>query len=309
MNKELSIPGSSKLIDLIFYGNYFYGICAVALSIEANLQQRIPLNNFFYFFLVFIGAVLVYTYPYVRRSIGESADKRTNWYSRNYNFVFASQLSFTIILCLSFVWVTWKHNEIFYEMTIEQWIILLIFPVVAALYYGNKIILRKYSLRNIGWLKPFVIGFTWAGVVTVYPALAYSLFNKIEYQLSWVTALLFLKNLMFVAVLCIMFDIKDYAADYISRLKTFVVDFGLRKTIFTILFPLSVIGLLSFLYYAISHDFSVMKVILNLVPFILLFSVARSLRRRRSILYYLTVVDGLMLIKAICGIIAISFFD
>jgi hypothetical protein len=39
-----------------------------------------------------------------------------------------------------------------------------------------------------------------------------------------------------------MFDIKDYAADHNHQLKTFVVRYGLRKTIFYILIPLTLVS-------------------------------------------------------------------
>jgi hypothetical protein len=190
-----------------------------------------------------------------------------------------------------------------------QWLLIFIFPLVAALYYGINSISGKYNLRKIGWLKPFIIGFAWAGLVTIYPVLFYDIINKLEYKLNWIAGLLFLKNFMFITVLCIMFDIKDYAADYISRVKTFVVKVGLRKTIFYILLPLTILGLISFIYYAITHQFHQIKLLLNVIPFISLIIVARSLYRRRSIMYYLIIIDGLMLVKAICGSIAMMYFQ
>ena len=60
---------------------------------------------------------------------------------------------------------------------------------------------------------------------------------------------------------------------------------------------------------ATTHQFNWVKVLLNTIPFLLLVVAAVSLlRRRRSLLYYLIVVDGLMLVKAVCGIIAMLFF-
>jgi hypothetical protein len=191
------------------------------------------------------------------------------------------------------------------QMQGSQWLMALSFPFAAALYYGTRFV----NLRRIGWLKPFMIGFIWAGVVTIYPVLYFDLAHSRIYTFSWVGTLLFLKNMMFIAVLCIMFDIKDYSADYFIRLRTFVVNLGLRKTIYFILIPVTGAGLGFFLLYAAVHDFSEIKVFLNSIPFVLLLVVALALRRRRSILYYLVVVDGLMMIKAACGILAIGLFS
>src|SRR5687767_2232075 len=54
----------NDLVGFIIYGNYFYGICAVALAIEAGLQQHIVLNNWAFYVLLFIATVLYYTHAY-----------------------------------------------------------------------------------------------------------------------------------------------------------------------------------------------------------------------------------------------------
>ncbi len=185
-----------------------------------------------------------------------------------------------------------------------NWLLILLFPLVAGLYYGSNVLSKKYNLRSIGWLKPFIIGFTWAGLVVVYPVLYYNIVHNMPYVPTTLGIMLFFKNLMFISVLCIMFDIKDYASDHAHGLKTFVVRLGLRKTIAYILFPLPVLGLLTFITYAHLHQFHTMRILLNMIPFILLLFTVYSLRKRRALMYYLVIIDGLMLIKAACGIAA-----
>ena len=148
----------------------------------------------------------------------------------------------------------------------------------------------------------------WAGAVTVYPVLFHSLAERMPYPFTVVGGLLFLKNVLFIAVLGILFDIKDHATDRRQALRTLVVQHGLRTTLFGVVLPASVLGLAAFVAYGSSNGFSVPKVALNVVPFLLLVAVAYALRRRRSMLYYLVVVDGLMLVKAICGSIGMHYF-
>lgn len=112
---------------------------------------------------------------------------------------------------------------------------------------------------------------------------------------------------MFCTVNAIMFDMKDYADDANKQLKTFVVRFGLRKTIFFVLIPILLVGLVSFLVFASYRHFGLVPVLFNLLPFLCLLVVAYSLHQRRNILYYLIVIDGLLLVKALCGI-AGTFF-
>ena len=66
---------------------------------------------------------------------------------------------------------------------------------------------------------------------------------------------LFVKNWMFCTVNAILFDLKDYADDANREIKTFVVRVGLRKTIFTILVPLTLTGFLSFLFFSLYNHF------------------------------------------------------
>lgn len=293
----------------IFFGNYFYGLCAVALSIEASLQQRYPLNNLLYYTIVFCATILYYTRAYITEVTVETTNKRTNWYIRFKRWIYFSQILLTVITagcCTLYLQKNWQPIK---QLPWIHWALILLFPVTAALYYGfNHHRLGRFSLRNSGWLKPFIIGFAWAGLVTIYPVLFYTIDQGLPYVPDQVTCWLFAKNFMFITLLCILFDIKDYAVDYNRQLKTFVVKVGLRKTIFYIIIPLSIIGLASFLVYAVVHQFHPLKIALNLVPFIALISVAWSMHQRKSILYYLFIIDGLMLVKALCGSIAMLFF-
>jgi hypothetical protein len=305
----MRLPSNNAIIKFIFFGNYFYGLCTIALSIEASLQQRYPLNNLLYYAIVFFSTILYYTRAYITEVTTDTTNKRSLWYMQNKRWVFFSQVLFTIIAAICTVFFLEKNWQQVLHLEWVQWGLILIFPVVAALYYGvNDKQLGRYNLRNSGWLKPFVIGFTWAGLVTVYPLVFYNIDHGLTYEPTLVGVFLFIKNFMFITVLCIMFDIKDYAVDYNHQLKTFVVKVGLRKTIFYIMIPLCLIGLGSFELFAVARHFHIMKILLNTIPFITLIAVAYSMHRRKPILYYLIIIDGLMLVKALCGTIAMIYF-
>jgi hypothetical protein len=300
---------SSPVVKFIFFGNYHYGVCAIALAIEAGTQQQVPLNHWSFFALLFFTTVWYYLYAYQHSNPQDIGNERVVWYFARKKKI--NKLQFihlgVIALALSIFIKSFSANLA--SLNSIAIIVLLAFPFVATFYYGAETkVLGKLNLRQLGRLKPFIIGFAWAGPVTVYPVLFSSIEYQVPYQLTLVGSLLFLKNFMFIAMLGIMFDIKDYAHDHRQRLGTFVTRTGLRKTIFTILVPLSVLGLGTFIVYGITRDFSVMKIMFNTIPFVFLIAVAWSLAKRKAILYYLVVVDGLMIVKAICGTIAMTFF-
>lgn len=293
----------------LLFGNYFYGFCAVALSVESGLQQHTTLNSLVYYLMVFIATVLYYTHAYRAEPASQTANKRSVWYAVNKTTITRSQSFHTLLFTAAFIyWIRYYWPDLA-QLNLMRFGLIFLFPVVAALYYGSmEPSGATHSLRNKGWLKPFVIGFVWAGAVTVYPLLFSSIENDRLYVPDYVNILLFINNFMFISMLCILFDIKDYAADHNQHLKTFVVRIGLRKTIFYILIPLSIIGLGTFILYALLHHFSFLRILINTIPFILLIIVAYSMHRRKSILYYLAIIDGLMLVKAVCGIIGILLF-
>lgn len=287
-----------------FFGNYFYGCCVVALAIEANLQQGYPLNKPLFYVLLFAVTVLYYTHAYLSESNQPTINPRHQWYRQNKKWVYASQWFFTIIIAIIGIYLCIEWKKRFSEITMNQWLLLSAFPLLAIWYYGDKLpFIKSSSLRSLGWIKPFVIGFIWAGIVTIYPAFFSALENNRPYRAEIFHFLLFIKNGMFITMLCILFDIKDYAADHNQQLKTFVVRYGLRKTLFLIIIPLTFVGLGTFLTYGFTHSFPPLRMVINTVPFILLIIVTYHMHRRKSILYYLAIIDGLMLVKALCGIV------
>jgi len=78
-----------------------------------------------------------------------------------------------------------------------------------------------------------------------------------------------------------------------------------EKNPFFIILPMAIISLLAFIQFTVSHHFPMSRILINSIPFILLILVAWSMQRRQSILYYLAIIDGLMLVKAACGIMGV----
>lgn len=288
----------------LFYGNWFIGLCAVALGLEAALQQRVPLNGLWYHAIVYMACVAFYNHAYRGHINGEGQDDRSRWYARNGRRQRMVQFMLIGVSCIGVCigWTVFRERSL--SMDAHRLALLLVFPVTAVAYYG----VGKVALRNVGWLKPFVLGFVWAGVVTVYPVVVHAVLHGTTLPDAGLAIRLFVKNMMFIAVLAVLFDIKDHAYDHRNALRTFVVSRGLRTTLFRIVLPLTLLGLVAFLWYGATMGFSPMKLFLNTVPFLALLVVIRALRKRRSILYHLVVVDGLLLLKAVCGSVAMLWF-
>ena len=300
---------TERLVKLIFFGNYFVGFLAIALSVETSVQLHLPFNSMLYYLLLFSVTVMYYTYAYtgVLQS-SSSSNLRSVWYREHQTFVRFTQAAL-LIICISvgaLMLIRYGHNLI--HLPIVYWLLMLMLFLSSLLYYGllPKAIF-KVNLRNTGWLKAFVIGFVWAGCVGLVPLVILQMEGTAHHVDSVLLMWLFVKNWMFCTVNAIMFDLKDYADDSNMQLKTFVVRFGLIKTINYVLIPLTVVGALAMVAFIQYRHFSPLQILINLIPFVLLLLVSYSMRREKSIFYYLIVIDGLVLIKAVCGILAIQF--
>ena len=294
-----------RLAYFIFYGNYFYGCCTAALAAEASFQQHLPLNSVYFYLLLYFGTVLFYTCAYIQEGSYAGSNKRSKWYAANLLLVKRTQWLFAVGCALLSAYLLIKHFHGLQNISITQMLLPAVAGFAALSYYGIPLgIHSTFNLRKTGWFKPFAIGLVWATTVTYLPLIWYQAEQDTAYQFSSFNTWFFIKNFMYISLLAVLFDIKDYATDYNKQLKTFVVRFGLRKTIFYIIMPLTIIGFISFIIFASLLHFHLLRIIINSIPFILLLLVAWSMQRRKSILYYLVVIDGLMLVKALCGITA-----
>ncbi|MCZ4245288.1 hypothetical protein [Pedobacter punctiformis] len=299
----------NKIVRFIFFGNYFVGILAVALTIEATNQLRLPYNSINYFMLLFLAPIIYYTYAYNKVSTKPSStNPRNQWYYKHKTFINWSQvLLFTACIALSVNLLYHNYYNIL-KLPLSYWTAIIVIIIAGALYYG--LLPRsflKFNLRNTGWLKAFVIGFVWACCANVLPLIMLKIETGIGYHDPLLWTWLFIKNWMFCTVNAIIFDIKDYPSDANKHLRTFVVRYGLRRTIFYVLIPLLIIGLISLFIFAYFKGFGLLQVFFNVLPFILTIYIAYSMHKRKNILYYLMVIDGLILFKAICGIIGMQF--
>jgi 4-hydroxybenzoate polyprenyltransferase len=298
----------AKILRFIFFGNYFIGILAVALTIEAALQLAVPFNSFAYYALIFCAPIAYYTHAYMGNlKLTKSSNPRVAWYIKHGLFLKWSQriLLFSSVGLFLYLFVSNFYS--IFHLPIWYWVLVFSILGVAILYYG---LLPSYffnlNLRNTGWLKPFIIGFMWACTANVLPLVVLKIQSDINFPPEGLWLWLFVKNWMFCTVNAIMFDIKDYAIDANQELKTFVVRVGIRKTIQMILIPLLLVGMLSLLIFTSYEHFPVLAILINLIPFLFTLLVAYSMQHRKQIMYYLIVIDGLILVKALCGILGVA---
>jgi len=300
-----------KFIKSIFFGNYFIGLIAIALSIESCVQLRLPLNSWLYYVILFSATVFYYTYAYLGPlSTGPIMNPRRAWYNKNHRLIIFSQLILflaCVILGCVFCYQNFTGIE---KLPVIYWLVMAVILIAGIFYYGLlPKSFFKVNLRKTGLLKAFVIGFVWACCANTLSFIVVQIESGPHSAEIIFLGWLFLKNWMFCTVNAMIFDIKDYEDDSNKQLKTFAVRFGIRNTIYFVLLPLIIIGLFSLLAFTLSRNTGTITIVFNLIPFILLLMTAWGMQKPHKILYYLVVIDGLIFLKALCGIAGMQFVN
>lgn len=294
------------ILDFVFFGNYFYGLCALALAFSASVQlgyQPVPVN---FYLLLFFATVWYYNLAFstIDQKGGEQ-NIRLQWHKAHQSANQRMQwVLFALILFLFFkLFVSWAKADARPE--VPEILLLVFFPLLAFLYYGiNTGKSGMLNLRRIGWLKPFLIALVWTGVSAIVPGIIAAFEKGLSYSMEGSELLFLTEHFIFITVLSIMFDIKDYATDHSLALRTIVVKWGLRRTIYLVLLPMLLLGYLFMLLFVTAQNGSGISLFLNSLPYGYVSLLALALQKRKSIYFYLVLIDGGMLIKAACGILA-----
>ncbi|MDH2208044.1 MULTISPECIES: hypothetical protein [Empedobacter] len=297
----------SRFIVNIFFSNFFLILLSIALNIETNIKIGLPFNSIAYYTFISTITVLFYLYAYrIPKSLKSSSNPRTQFYITHRKSVRIYTAILAVIALISgiILAINCLPN---YEILTWKWLTVLFFTTILSFgYYDFKL---GISLRKTMLLKPFLIGWTWAITTVFLPVLFLMLKNETHYVIDAKFYFLFSQTFMYCVVNAILFDLKDYEDDSNRNLKTFVVKYGYHFTLNRIILPLIFLGFLSFVIFGIWYGLPLHRILFMLIPIVCLAIFAFKLNRPKAILYYLIAIDGMILLKAICGILSVILFE
>ena len=140
----------------------------------------------------------------------QSQHYRIRWFYSHYRLM----VTFTIVSLFSLI-------PLFFLLTTESRI-LLIFLAIISFFYGLPLFSigeQKFGLRNIPWLKQFLITLVWTLSTVLLPILEAQHLHLTGISMRD-TTLLIAKRFLFIAALTVPFDVRDLFDDRQSGLKT-----------------------------------------------------------------------------------------
>jgi len=157
---------------------------------------------------------------------------------------------------------------------------------------------RQFSLREIPYLKIFLIAFVWSSATILLPVIqSDEVFDK-----AHVVALL-TERFFFIFAIAIPFDVRDLEADKLAGIKTIPLLLKGKKAVTISFLSLLLFFLISFFHYQRQNDWFIIEALglsaLTTSMFL------RSEKIKKLIWYYHGVLDGALLLQ---GLLVLGFY-
>jgi len=199
---------------VVLHTHLFIALCAVLLLSGSQSILQLKALPFAYYMLVGMGTMVVYN---LHRAYGLWSMPRDSWPPRFYNFY---RLRFVnAILSLAFIFTA---GWLLYT-TPRLWNWVLFPPILLVMLYILPM-QNGRNLRQVPFLKIFIIAITWVWVTTFIPLMI----EEKPFHLEQMGFLL--HRLLFVFAITIPFDIRDIHSDQLDHVFTLPSYYGVERS-------------------------------------------------------------------------------
>lgn len=235
-----------KLVKALIDSNLYISFAAVFLTVETQIQLGMKPQWHPYLFIIFFATLFEYNLhrfiTVITNKEALNSDKH-KWVKENlkgfYLLVFTSLAGF---ICVAFL----AKKEVL--ITLAPIALLTLFYSIPV--FGNK--KSIFRLREIPYLKIFLIAFVWASSTILLPIIqSNTIFNKVH------VITMLAERFFFVFAITIPFDIRDIEVDKQAGLKTIPILFNENTSNAIANLSLFIFFLISFFHYQIQNYWSI----------------------------------------------------
>lgn len=281
-----------KLVKALINSNLYISFAAVFLTIETQIQLGIKPQWHPYVFIIFFATLFEYNLhrfiTVITNKEALNSDKH-KWVRENLNgfylLVITSQVGFICVVFLA-------KKEVL--ITLAPIALLTLFYSIPV--FGNR--KSIFRLREIPYLKIFLIAFVWASSTILLPVIqSNNTFNKIH------VLTILVERFFFVFAITIPFDIRDIEADKLAGLKTIPILFSEKTSNGIANLSLFIFFLISFFHYKLQNCWFIIGAlsISALTTFLFL----NEKRFRKLTYFHYGILDGTMLLQ---GLLVLLFY-
>jgi 4-hydroxybenzoate polyprenyltransferase len=270
----------SNLIRFFVYSNLFIALCAIAMTNQTYelLVHSPPDKNLLGF--IFSATICSYSFHWYLTSESLVESPRIDWLKKHRVF-------HLVLFVIGVV-----GSAIFFFRLLPHWYWLAVSAVITFLYSAPKIPHPYFrALRQVAIGKTIFLALVWMYVTSMLPVIITGT------RLSSPVILFVISRFFFIYAICIMFDFRDRADDKAAGIRSMVTLFsekGVDRLFYLSLIIFSVCSI--WLSY---YHFSVLDIILLLIPGVIAAAVYNYAKRNFSDYLYYLVLDGLMMFSAL----------
>lgn len=282
---------AGNFISFIIHSNIFIALAATGLTFQTQIELGFDLSLKPYLFLVFFATLFDYNLHRLNTMVYYPETLRENKYKwlRENKRLFL----FIVLVSVSGFILTLYYAKKEVLMMLMPFAGLTLFYTVP--FYKTKG--RSYKLRDLPYLKIFLISGIWAGITTMLPIAE----SEMDISLSEILNI-FIIRFLFIFALSIPFDIRDQESDLKNGLLTFA-HVGKENTGLSIAWILiCLMSLFSFVKYLNQADFHL--AIAYFISSLISLYILKSTLLQKHPLYHHGFVDGAILIQTV--LIAVS---
>ncbi len=269
------------MLDFLFYSHLWIALAALALFWESQLLLSGQFSNSLLAIFVFIATFTLYN---IHKIIGIRQTK--NWGVQSRLRIAASWFSYLQIIAVLGSII----SSILFCFLSPNVQLYLIVTTLIALAYTVPFLPKKRRLRDLSYIKIFLLAFVWLWVTLLLPAVDYQVLPDIS---LWLTSI---GRFCFLLALAIPFDIRDLQLDQANQVKTLPFLMGVsyaKKLSFYLLVVL--LGCTWWNYQL--HAYTLGDAVALSISGIISGLVIRFVTPEKSDYYFSGIIDGMMILQ------------
>jgi 4-hydroxybenzoate polyprenyltransferase len=279
-----------KLINTFIFSNIFLSFGAVLLTVSAQVQLGMKPHWQPYLLLIFFATLIEYNRNRLIKLINDRGNldqDRRRWAGKEKKL-----LSIVMALSIAGFLIAALHTK--------SAVLLAFLPLGLLSFFYLFPLSRHYffGLREIPYIKIFVIAFVWSATTIFLPVV-----NSGTAITEKHVVLLFAERFFFIFAISIPFDIRDMQADRDSGLKTIPLIIDKNKALLLSYLSLSICFTLSIIHYKMQNNWFIIEAIFVSLITTYLFLKMGIFREQSR--YYYPILDGTILLQ---GLLVLGFY-
>lgn len=206
------------IVNLLLYGGAFIGICAACITaLTFELIGDVGQQQLSYVLLIGVSTAALYS---GHRVIGLKKVSHVTSNER-YNVIRKYKVHIWVYCVLWILLSMW----LFLPFASIEFVLWMMPGGSIAMLYVLPLFSKGRRLRDMGWIKIILIGWSWAWLTALMPAL------YISKEPVFISTFMSIGRMIFIIAIAIPFEIRDISIDGSVGLTTMPVYFGMGKTI------------------------------------------------------------------------------